>query len=215
MIYPRDTLEDIARACAENDLWLISDEVYDTQVWQGQHVSPRSLPGMVERTLIVGSMSKSHAMTGSRAGWLVGPTEAIDRLIDLATATTYGVPGYIQDGALFALEQGPDLEKQIAEPFRRRRDLALSVIEGQNTVKAIPAQGAMYLMLDIRATGLSGRDFAEDLLDDHRIAVMPGESFGKSAAGHIRVALTVADDRLAEALQTLCTYAETKARAHA
>ena len=125
------------------------------------------------------------------------------------------MPGYIQDGALFALEQGPDLEKQIAEPFRRRRDLALSVIEGQNTVKAIPAQGAMYLMLDIRATGLSGRDFAEDLLDDHRIAVMPGESFGKSAAGHIRVALTVADDRLAEALQTLCTYAETKARAHA
>ncbi|MBW4984848.1 pyridoxal phosphate-dependent aminotransferase [Mameliella sp. CS4] len=215
MIYPRDTLEDIALACTDNDLWLISDEVYDTQVWQGQHVSPRSLPGMVDRTLIVGSMSKSHAMTGSRAGWLVGPTEAIDRLIDLATATTYGVPGYIQDGALFALEQGAELEQQIAEPFRRRRDLALSVIEGQTTVKAIPAQGAMYLMLDIRATGLSGRDFAEDLLDDHRIAVMPGESFGKSAAGHVRVALTVADDRLTEALQTLCAYAETKARAHA
>ena len=214
-VYPRQTLEEIAVACAENDLWLISDEVYDTQVWQGEHISPRSLPGMVDRTLVVGSMSKSHAMTGSRAGWLVGPAEAIDRLIDLATATTYGVPGYIQDGALFALEQGPDLEEKIAEPFRRRRDLALGVIAGQNTVTAIPAQGAMYLMLDIRATGLSGRDFAEALLDEHLIAVMPGESFGRSAAGHIRVALTVADDRLTEALRTLCAFAEQRARTHA
>ena len=72
----------------------------------------------------------------------------------------------------------------------------------------------MYLMLDIRATGLSGREFAETLLDDHLIAVMPGESFGTSAAGHIRVALTVADDRLVEAMHTLCSFAETRARAH-
>lgn len=214
MVYPQQTLSDIAAACIDHDLWLVSDEVYDTQVWQGAHISPRSLSGMAERTLVVGSMSKSHAMTGSRAGWLVGPPEAIDRLIDLATSTTYGVPGYIQDGALFALDQGPGLEAQIAAPFRHRRDLALKVLAGQNTVTAIPAQGAMYLMLDIRATGLSGREFAETLLDDHLIAVMPGESFGTSAAGHIRVALTVADDRLVEAMHTLCSFAETRARAH-
>ncbi|WP_417204993.1 pyridoxal phosphate-dependent aminotransferase [Antarctobacter sp.] len=214
-VYPRETLQEIASAAIDHDLWLISDEVYDTQVWQGDHISPRTLPGMAERTLVVGSMSKSHAMTGSRAGWLVGPKEAIDRLIDLATSTTYGVPGYIQDGALFALNQGPNLEDQIAAPFRRRRDLALKVIAEQNTVTAIPAQGAMYLMLDIRATGLSGRDFAEALLDEHLIAVMPGESFGKSAAGHIRVALTAADDRLVESLKTLCAFADNKAHADA
>ncbi|SNS72077.1 pyridoxal phosphate-dependent aminotransferase [Antarctobacter heliothermus] len=214
-VYPIEILKEISSSCIDHDLWLISDEVYDTQVWQGVHISPRSLPGMADRTLVVGSMSKSHAMTGSRAGWLVGPTDAIDRLIDLATSTTYGVPGYIQDGALFALDQGPDLEDKISTPFRRRRDLALRVIAEQNTVTAIPAQGAMYLMLDIRATGLSGRDFAEALLDEHLIAVMPGESFGKSAAGHIRVALTVADDRLVGALKTLCAFADSKARANA
>ncbi|MGP6085593.1 pyridoxal phosphate-dependent aminotransferase [Antarctobacter jejuensis] len=207
MVYPDETLHEIARACIENDLWLISDEVYDTQVWHGTHLSPRALPGMAERTLQIGSMSKSHAMTGSRVGWIVGPEKPVETLIDLATATTYGVPGYIQDGALFALQQGADLEEKIAAPFRRRRDLALSILSEQNTVTAIPAEGAMYVMLDIRATGLSGREFAEALLDAHHIAVMPGESFGKSAAGHIRVALTVDDNRLAEALRTLCAFA--------
>ena len=103
VVYSRNTLEGIAAACTEHDLWLISDEVYDTQVWEGEHISPRSLTGMAERTLVVGSMSKSHAMTGSRCGWVVGPKEAISHLINLATHTTYGVPGYIQDAAEFAL----------------------------------------------------------------------------------------------------------------
>lgn len=215
VVYPRATIEEIAQASIDNDLWLISDEVYDTQVWNGEHLGPRALPGMAERTLQIGSMSKSHAMTGSRVGWIVGPETAISRLIDLATATTYGVPGYIQDGALFALQQGPGLEEKIAAPFRRRRDLAMKIVAEQNTVTALPADGAMYVMLDIRATGLSGRDFAEALLDEHLIAVMPGESFGRSAAGHIRVALTVEDNRLAEALRTLCAFADAKAHADA
>ncbi|MBY6161013.1 pyridoxal phosphate-dependent aminotransferase [Mameliella alba] len=215
VVYPRATIEEIAQASIDNDLWLISDEVYDTQVWNGEHLGPRALPGMAERTLQIGSMSKSHAMTGSRVGWIVGPETAISRLIDLATATTYGVPGYIQDGALFALQQGPGLEEKIAAPFLRRRDLAMKIVAEQNTVTALPADGAMYVMLDIRATGLSGRDFAEALLDEHLIAVMPGESFGRSAAGHIRVALTVEDNRLAEALRTLCAFADAKAHADA
>ncbi|WP_425101208.1 pyridoxal phosphate-dependent aminotransferase [Tropicibacter sp. S64] len=206
-VYPRETLEAIADVCIRHDLWLISDEVYDTQVWEGQHLSPRQLPGMEERTLVIGSMSKSHAMTGSRVGWLLGPASAMPHLIDLSTNTNYGVPGYIQDAALFALQQGAPLEDEVAEPFRRRRALALSILAEQDTVTAIPSQGAMYVMLDIRATGLSGRDFAEGLLDAKHIAVMPGESFGTSAAGHIRVALTIEDSLLAQALRDLCSFA--------
>ncbi len=206
-VYSRPTLEGIAKTCRAHGLWLISDEVYDTQVWEGEHLSPRALPGMAERTLVVGSMSKSHAMTGSRLGWLVGPEEAIAHLITLATHTTYGVPGFIQDAAVFALNQGETLEEKIAAPFRRRRKLAARVLAEQNAVRAVPSQGAMYLMLDIRATGLSGEDFAEALLARERIAVMPGESFGRSAAGHVRVAMTVEDDRLAEALERLCRLA--------
>ncbi|MEM7317581.1 MAG: pyridoxal phosphate-dependent aminotransferase [Pseudomonadota bacterium] len=212
VVYSRATLERIAEICEAQDLWLISDEVYDTQVWDGEHISPRALPDMVERTLVIGSMSKSHAMTGSRCGWVVGPAEVIDCLINLATHTTYGVPGFVQDAARFALASGDELEKAVAAPFQRRRAMARDILNQQNTIVLSPAQGAMYLMLDIRATGLSGEDFADALLDTHRIAVMPGESFGVSAAGHIRVAMTVADDAFAAAMQTICCFAAERAR---
>ena len=206
-VYPRHTLETIADVVTARDMWLISDEVYDTQVWDGAHLSPRALAGMTERTLVIGSMSKSHAMTGSRIGWIIGPEEAITCLVDLATNTTYGVPGYIQDAALFGLRAGVGLEAQVAEPFRRRRAIAKQVLAAQSVVRMIPAQGAMYVMLDVRATGLSGEDFAFALLDAHNIAVMPGESFGQSAAGHIRVAMTLEDSRFEAALRTLCDFA--------
>ncbi len=208
VVYSRKTLDGIAAACIKHGLWLISDEVYDTQVWEGEHISPRSLPGMAERTLVVGSMSKSHAMTGSRCGWVIGPKEAIAHLINLATHTTYGVPGYIQDAAEFALNQGVGLEEKVAAPFRRRRDIASKIIASQNVVRIVPASGAMYVMLDIRATGLSGDDFGDALLEQEAIAVMPGESFGASAAGHVRIAMTVADAQFAEALKRIVNFAK-------
>lgn len=211
VVYSRETLEGIAAVCKQRDLWLISDEVYDTQVWEGTHISPRAISGMAERTLVVGSMSKSHAMTGSRCGWIVGPQEIIAMMINLATHTTYGVPGFIQDAATYALMQGPELENEVGAPFRRRRALAKAILARQNTVSLVPAQGAMYLMLDIRATGLDGGKFANGLLDAHQIAVMPGESFGTAAAGHVRVAMTIEDSAFESALATLCNFAGSKA----
>lgn len=207
VIYDRATLEGIARAAQDHDFWVISDEVYDTQVWEGSHLSIRALSGMEDRTLVVGSMSKSHAMTGSRIGWIVGPEAAVGHLINLSTHTTYGVAGYIQEAALFALRQGPEFEARIAEPFRRRREIALGILAGQNLVRAVPPQGAMYMMLDIRATGLSGQTFADRLLEETRIAVMPGESFGRAAAGHVRVAMTVEDGAFAAAFERLVDFA--------
>ena len=207
VIYTRKTMEGIAGVCQEHDLWLISDEVYDTMIWQGEHISPRTLPGMAERTLVVGSMSKSHAMTGSRIGWIIGPEDAIEHLGNLSTHTTYGVAGFVQEAATFALSRGDAFETEISEPFRRRRDLVIDMLEGQNAVRAIPADGGMFVMLDVRATGLSGEAFADRLLTEHLVAVMPGESFGEAASGHIRVALTVDDDRLAGAIGLLIELA--------
>lgn len=207
VIYTRDTMEGIARVCRDKALWLISDEVYDTQVWEGDHFSPRMLPDMQAQTFVIGSLSKSHAMTGSRLGWIVGPEEEIATIGNLFTHTTYGVPGFIQEAACFALDQGPDFEARIAAPYRRRRDLVMRLVAGQNTVRAIPSDGAMYVMMDVRATGLSGEDFAFKLLDAHHVAVMPGESFGNATAGHIRVALTVADDRLEGAVRHILDLA--------
>jgi arginine:pyruvate transaminase len=206
VVYDQATWEGIAKVCQDHDLWLISDEVYETQVWQGTHISPRSLDGMAERTLVIGSMSKSHAMTGSRVGWVCGPEPVIEHLINLATHTTYGVPGYIQDAADFALNQGVEAEMAVAAPFQRRRQIAMDLIAEQNLIRAVPCSGAMYMMLDIRATGLTGEAFAHALLDAKQIAVMPGESFGQAAAGHIRVAMTVGDTQFKRALEVLLAF---------
>lgn len=209
VVYGRETLECIADACRAHDLWLISDEVYDTQIWQGGHLSPRGLQDMAERTIVCGSLSKSHAMTGSRMGWIVGPEEVIEGIITLVTHTTYGLPGYIQDAGLFALGLGVDFEAKIAAPFKRRHKAAKDLLD-QHGIPTVPSFATMYLMADIRATGLSGEDFADGLLDVHKIAVMPGESFGKAAAGHIRIALTVDDAKLLGALQALAGYYRSK-----
>ena len=206
-VYDDETLAAIAGTCAAHDLWLISDEVYDSQVWEGVHRSPRAVPGMAARTLVVGSLSKSHAMTGSRLGWVIGPPAIVASMIDLSTHTTYGVPGYIQDAGLHALSMGPAFEDRIAAPFRRRRGVVLEALSGQGVVRAVPAAGAMYVMLDIRATGLSGTAFAEALLEVEAIAVMPGESFGQAAAGHLRLALTRPDAELADAVARLVRFA--------
>ena len=116
-----------------------------------------------------------------------------------------------EEGKERSLALGEAHEEKVAAPFRRRRALTLKALAGQNAVRAVPADGAMYVMLDIRATGMSGEDFALALLDQHRIAVMPGESFGAAAAGHIRVAMTIDDDRYVEALKTLISFANDKA----
>ncbi|WP_135505063.1 pyridoxal phosphate-dependent aminotransferase [Roseovarius aestuariivivens] len=213
VVYRAETLNGIAGVVRDHDLWLISDEVYDTQVWDGAHLSPRALPDMAERTLVIGSLSKSHAMTGSRIGWVVGPEKAIAQMANLSTHTTYGVAGFVQEAAVFALGLGAAFEAGIAAPFRRRRDRVLAQVAQSDAVRAIPADGGMFVMLDIRATGLSGEAFALALLAERQVAVMPGESFGHAAAGHVRLGLTVADDRLEAAVAELLDFAETRAAA--
>jgi len=208
VVYSPETLEMISDFAKTRDLWLISDEVYDTQVWQGRHLSPRAMEGMEPRTIVIGSMSKSHAMTGSRIGWIAAPKAVVSCLIELSTSTTYGVPGYIQDAALFALNRGDALEKEIASVFCHRRSIAQEILSGTQVLSLVPPSGAMYLMLDIRATGLGGQDFALALLDQEKIAVMPGESFGAAAAGHIRVAMTVEDDLFSGAIRKIVQFAE-------
>lgn len=214
-VYTRNTLDGIAQVCVSSDLWLISDEVYDSQVWSGQHLSPRALPGMAERTLVAGSLSKSHAMTGSRLGWIIGPDTAISALANLSTHTTYGVPGYIQDAGLFALSKSAELEPQIAAPFKRRRDLALHLLAQQSLIRPVDPNGAMYVMLDIRPTGLTAPEFCTRLLEQEHIATLPGDSFGQAAKGHIRVALTLPDDLLETALTRLLAFAQGQAQSQA
>ena len=206
-VYARARLEAVADLCRRRDLWVISDELYDSQVHDGAHVSIRDFPGMAERTFVIGSMSKGYAMTGARLGWAVAPEFATLCMADLAGTTTYGLPGFIQDAALHALTDLEDYEAEVARRYRRRRDIALEVLAGSNHVGFVPPEGGMYVMLDVRPTGLTGAEFAKRLLDEELIGVMPGESFGRAAAGHVRVALTVGDEELRGALVRIVRFA--------
>jgi len=206
-VYTAGRLEALADLCRRRSLWLISDELYDSQVHHGVHVSPRDVPGMAEQCLVVGSLSKSHAMTGSRLGWVVGPAEAIARIGDLATTTTYGLPPFIQAAGAEALERAGAVEAGIAARYRRRAEAAVAAAGNGPGVRAVPPQGGMYLMLDIRETGLSGATFAARLLETERIATMPGESFGHAAAGHLRIALTVPEPVLCDAIARIASFA--------
>ena len=200
-VYSRKSLEGIADICRKNDLWLLSDEVYWT-LGGGEHVSPRALPGMADRTLVINSMSKSHGMTGWRIGWLTGPEEIITLLISLNLVTTYGLTDFVSRAAVEALEQGYGV-KEIAERYAARRNVWLEEMRGLNNVVVRGSEGGMYVMLDIRAVEPDCEKFAWAFLDAENVAVMPGSSFGDAAAGHIRISLCQQEDVLKEAASRL------------
>ncbi|MBX3569140.1 MAG: pyridoxal phosphate-dependent aminotransferase [Rhizobiaceae bacterium] len=204
-IYSRRSIEVIAEICREHDLWLLSDEVYWT-LGGGGHLSPRALPGMAERTLVINSMSKSHGMTGWRIGWLTGPAEMITLLISLNLVTTYGLTDFVSRAAIEALENDYGVE-QIAALYTARRDSFLAALSGMNDLIVRGSQGGMYVMLDVRAVEPDDERFAWTLLDAESVAVMPGSSFGEAAAGHIRIALTQPESVLADAAQRLRRFA--------
>ena len=204
-VYSRENLEELAELCVRRDLWLLSDEVYWT-LGGGHHVSPRSLPGMAERTLVINSMSKSHGMTGWRMGWLTGPDSMISLLVSLNLVTTYGLTGFIQQAAAEALENDYGVE-QIANTYNGRREVFLDAVRGLNDITVRGSEGGMYVMLDISAIERDDEKFAWALLDAEKVAVMPGSSFGDAAAGHIRISLCQPDQMLLEAATRLRRFA--------
>lgn len=204
-VYSRAALEGIADICRRHDLWLLSDEVYWSLVG-GQHLSPRALPGMAERTLVVNSMSKSHGMTGWRIGWLTGPAELVTLLISLNLVSTYGINDFVSRAAIEALENDYGVE-QIASIYANRRKVFLDAIRGINNIVVRGSEGGMYVMLDVRAIEPDSEKFAWALLDTENVTVMPGASFGEAAEGHIRIALTQPDDILREAAKRIRHFA--------
>lgn len=204
-VYSRESLESIAEICRKHDLWLLSDEVYWT-LGGGEHVSPRALPGMAERTLVINSMSKSHGMTGWRIGWLTGPKDLIAVLVNLNLVTTYGLTDFVSRAASEALENGYGV-KVIAERYAARRTIFLDAVRGLNNVAVRGSEGGMYVMLDISALEPDCEKFAWGFLEAENVAVMPGASFGDAAAGHIRISLCQPEDILREAAQRLRRFA--------
>ncbi|MBF3254730.1 pyridoxal phosphate-dependent aminotransferase, partial [Pseudomonas aeruginosa] len=142
---PRATWEALAELCMAHDLWMISDEVYSELLFDGEHVSPASLPGMADRTATLNSLSKSHAMTGWRVGWVVGPAALCAHLENLALCMLYGSPEFIQDAACTALEAPlPELEA-MREAYRRRRDLVIECLADSPGLRPLRPDGGMFV----------------------------------------------------------------------
>lgn len=198
-----DDLAALAAFCCEHDLWLISDEVYAALIFEGRHQSPLALPGMAERTVIVSSLSKSHAMTGWRVGWTIAPPALAPHMVNTALCMLYGSPGFIQDAATAGIEGA--LSGKLAaiagmrEEYRHRRDRVASLLADLPGCRLRIPRAGMFVMLDVRDTGLPAVRFAEELLDEEGVAVLAGDPFGAAARGHLRISLTAPEERLAEA----------------
>ncbi len=188
-VVPRATWQQIAELCIRHDLWLVSDEVYSELVFEGEHTSPASLPGMAGRTATINSLSKSHAMTGWRVGWVVGPQDLIAHLGRLALSMLYGCPPFIQQAACVALESELPELPQMRNQYRLRRDAVCQALGDAPGVAVFKPPAGMFVMVDIRATGVGAQQFAERLLRQHGVSVLPGEPFGLQSAGYLRLGL--------------------------
>ncbi|ARD43847.1 aminotransferase class I/II-fold pyridoxal phosphate-dependent enzyme [Colwellia sp. PAMC 21821] len=198
-VFPRSTMEAVAEICKRHDLWLISDEVYSTVTFGTEHFSPCALPGMAERTITINSLSKSHAMTGWRLGWVVCPEEMALHLGNLTLCMLFGSPAFIQDAAKVALTTKlPELE-QMRQTYQRRRDVFYQQLKNIEGIHCHLPEAGMFLMVDIRETGMSSQDMAELLLNKFDVATLPGVAFGPSGEGHIRVSLGVSEEDLVKA----------------
>ena len=206
-VFTVDEVAGMARLCRERDLWLVSDEVYEDLAFARPHVSAWSLPDMAERTIVASSLSKSHAMAGFRFGWVIGPPALSRHLFDFLLCMYFGGPAFIQDGGLAALvNELPEVGAQ-RETYRRRALLLTGILEDAPNCRAIPPEGGMFVLFDVRGSGLGAEEFARELLLSEDVALVPCDGFGPSGAGHLRIALTAPEPRLAEAGRRIVRFA--------
>lgn len=206
VVMTEDELATVATIARDYDLWVISDEVYGSLCFDVSHRCIAALPGMAGRTVTVSSLSKSHAMTGWRAGWLIGPEALISHAENLALCALYGLPGFIQKAAVAALDQADATSDQVRGILRRRRDLVVERLAGIPGLCVVTPEAGMFVMVDVRGTGLDSADFAARLFHEQGVSVLDAAAFGPSATGHVRLSYTVDEDRLEEACRRITEF---------
>ncbi|MFW6096519.1 MAG: aminotransferase class I/II-fold pyridoxal phosphate-dependent enzyme [Chloroflexota bacterium] len=201
-VMTRGVLEQIAALAEEKDLLLISDEIYDQLVYGIEHVCVPSLPGMRERTILLGGFSKDYAMTGWRIGYACAPSELLAAMRKVHQYTIMSAPTTAQAAAVVALEQGLEHVERMRREYDRRRRL---IVDGFNTLgmDCFEPRGAFYAFPSIARSGMSSDDFAMRLLEEEEVAMVPGDAFGASGAGFVRASYATAYEEIEEALNRL------------
>lgn len=205
-VYTAEELQAVAEVARRHDLWVISDEVYGQLTYERSHRSIASLEGMAARTVVLNSLSKTHAMTGWRVGWVVAPPALIGHLDNLMLCMIYGLPGFIQAAALKALELDDAVVEDARETYRRRRDLVVRGLADVPLLRCKVPEAGMFMLVDVRETGLSGMDFAWQLFRETGVSVLDAEAFGASCRGFVRLSFTVSDAELEEACRRIAGF---------
>ena len=197
-------LGEVARA---HDLWIVSDEVYEEMIFgDATFISPFDVADLADRVIVTSSISKSHAAPGFRSGWCVGPAEFSGRLLPVAETMLFGNQPFIADMTALAVSNPSTVAPGMVERFARRSLLIHHLLHGAQGLKVHLPQAGMFTVVDIRSSGLTGVEFAQMLLDEERVALMPGESFGISLAGWVRISLTQSDADITEACHRIAQF---------
>jgi aminotransferase len=199
-----EALDALAKLAIEKDLFVISDEIYESMVYDGsRHISMASLPGMKERTIIVNGFSKKYSMTGWRLGWICSDKDLMSAMIRIHQYTTVCVTTFAQYGAVEALT-GPqdEINAMIAE-FDRRRNFVYSELANMPDIKVLKPKGAFYVFPNITGTGKSSEEITRYLLEEAKIAVVPGSVFGNFGEGYIRISYANSYENLEIAMSNM------------
>ena len=202
-VLPAEVQDELARIAERHDLLLYSDEIYDRLAYGSyRHRAMSALPGMRERTVLMGGFSKAYAMTGWRVGYVAAPATILEGIVKVHQYGIMSAPTTAQDAALVALtEAEDDVERMLAEYDRRRRLL----VDGLNELglTTFEPRGAFYAFPRITSTGLDSETFAQRLLEEEHVAVVPGGAFGPSGEGHVRACYATSYEQLEEAINRI------------
>ena len=207
-VLPDAIQEELARIAERHDLLVYSDEIYDRLAYGSyRHRAFSALPGMKDRTILMGGFSKAYAMTGWRVGWLAAPSEIVEGILKIHQYTIMTAPTVAQDAALIAITEGePEVARMLAEYDRRRR----LVVDSLNAMglETFEPRGAFYAFPRITSTGLDAETFSRRLLEEEHVAVVPGSAFGPSGAEHVRACYATSYERLEEAMSRIGRFVE-------
>jgi aminotransferase len=210
-VMDREDLLAVADVARRHNLFVVSDEIYDRLVYGMEHTCFASLPGMRERTILIGGFSKAYAMTGWRIGYVAGRADLIEAIMKAHQYVMMSAPTIAQYGALEALVNGEeDVRGMIAEYDRRRR----LIVDGFNAIgmKCFEPRGAFYAFPSVGVTGLSDEAFAAELLMEERVAVIPGSVFGECGVGHVRACYAQSYELVQEALERMGRFVARRKR---
>ena len=204
-IMDRKDLEEIAKVCIEKDIYVMSDEIYSELTYNGEHVSIASIDGMKERTILINGFSKAYAMTGWRLGYACGPKEIIKQMTKIHQFAIMCAPTTSQYAAVEALKNGDDDVAMMREAYDERRRFLIKAFKDMN-LECFEPLGAFYVFPCIKEFGLTSEEFATKLLEEEKVAAVPGSAFGESGEGFLRISYAYSIDNLKEAMERLSRF---------